>query len=88
MKKIFALVLLAIVVVSCGPKMAKKETMEALAEARVALEAAESKIMELTEEKDALEEMKTDIIIEIEKLENEIEVLQDKVNTNCKGRMK
>lgn len=88
MKKTFALVLLAIVVVGCGPKMATKETLDALAEGRAALEAAEAKIMELTEGKEILEAMKTDLILEIEKLENEIEIVQNKVETHCKGRMK
>jgi peptidoglycan hydrolase CwlO-like protein len=88
MKKTLALVLLAIVVIGCGPKMATKETMDALAEARAALEAAEAKIEEMTEEKGALEAMMADLTADIEKLEGDIDMLQNKINTRCKGRVK
>ncbi|KPJ73848.1 hypothetical protein AMJ52_02850 [candidate division TA06 bacterium DG_78] len=88
MKKTLALVLLAIVVIGCGPKMATKETLNALAEARAALEAAEAKITELTEEQGTLEAMMADLTADIEKLESDIGVLQDKINTRCKGRVK
>jgi peptidoglycan hydrolase CwlO-like protein len=88
MKKTFALVLLAIMVIGCGPKMATKDTLDALAEARAALEAAEAKITNLTEEQGALETMMTELTADIEKLETDIGMLQDKINTRCKGRMK
>jgi peptidoglycan hydrolase CwlO-like protein len=84
MKKIFAVVLLAILIIGCGPKMASKETLDVLAEARAALEAAESRIADLEDEIATLESMKSELAMEIQKLENDIEEVQSKIDTRCK----
>jgi peptidoglycan hydrolase CwlO-like protein len=90
MTKILLVFMLAILVVGCGPKMAKKETLDVLAEARAALEAAEARISELEAEKAALEAQYTALNDEIGKMEDEIGKLQNKIDTRCKktGRKK
>ncbi len=84
MKKILAVLLLTIVVIGCGPKMANQETLDALAEARAALEAAQSKIAELEAEFDELPSMKMALESEIANLNSQIDELQNKIDTRCK----
>ncbi len=84
MKKILAVLLLTIVVIGCGPKMANQETLDALAETRAALEAAQSKIAELEAEFDELTSMKMALESEIANLNSQIEELQNKIDTRCK----
>ncbi len=84
MKKILAVLLLAIVIIGCGPSMAKKETLDALAEARAALEAAQAKITELENAMDDLRAKKTELEQEINGLEEEIGTLQNKIDKHCK----
>ena len=84
MKKILAVLLLAIVIIGCGPKMAKQETLDALAEARAALEAAEAKIAELESEMQMLKNRKAELQSEMTKLAKDIETLQAKVDKHCK----
>ena len=84
MKKILAVLLLAIVIMSCGTKMAKQETLDALAEARAALDAAEVKIAELEAEMQALKDKKAELQADMMSLEEGIEMLQSKINEHCK----
>ncbi|HEC78782.1 MAG TPA: hypothetical protein ENI34_06530 [candidate division WOR-3 bacterium] len=84
MKKMVAVILLAIVIIGCGPKMAKQETLDALNEARAALEAAQTRISELQGEIDALKARKAQLEEEISGLEAEVQALQEKIDTRCK----
>jgi len=87
MKKILAVVILAVLIIGCGPQMAKKETLNALFEARAALAAAQAKITDLTS---ALQTQKADLEKEIAKLEADIAGVQNKIDAHCTktGRMK
>ena len=84
MKKMLAVLLLAIIVVGCGPKMATQETLDALNEARAALEAAQAKIAELEGAIDELRAQKAALEQEIIELEDNIGTLQSKIDKNCK----
>ncbi len=84
MKQIFAVLLLAIVLIGCGPKMAKQETLDALMEARAALEAAEAKIAELEGEMDALKTRKAELELTLKELETEIGTLEDNIEKRCR----
>ncbi len=84
MKKILAVLLLAIVVIGCGPKMATQETLDALAEARAALESAQTRIAELEDEFDELTSMKMKLENEIADLNSQIDELQGKIDKRCK----
>ncbi len=84
MKKILAVLLLAIVIIGCGPKMAKQETLDALAEARAALDAAEAKVAELEAEMQALKDKKAMLDMDMMSLAEEIEMLQKKIDEHCK----
>lgn len=84
MKKMLAVLLLAVVIIGCGPKMAKEETMDAIAEARTALEAAQANIIELENEIDALSAQKTEFAQTIKDLEEEIAIIENKIDTRCK----
>ncbi|MBA7656867.1 hypothetical protein ES703_64794 [subsurface metagenome] len=84
MKKMLAVLLLAVVIIGCGPKMAKEETMDAIAEARAALEAAQANIIELENEIDALSAQKTEFAQTIKDLEEEIAIIENKIDTRCK----
>lgn len=83
MKKMLAVLLLAVVIIGCGPKMAKEETMDAIAEARAALEAAQANIIELENEIDALSAQKTEFAQTIKDLEEEIATIENKIDTRC-----
>ena len=84
MKKILAVLLLAIVIIGCGPKMAKQETLDSLAEARAALDAAEAKIAELEGEMQALKATKAELEADMTQLEQDIEMLQANIDKHCK----
>ena len=84
MKRILAVLLLAIVIIGCGSKMAKQETLDALAEARAALDAAEAKIAGLEGEMRALKDKKAELESEMTKLAQDIEMLQAKIDKHCK----
>ncbi len=84
MNKILGILLLAIVVIGCGPKMAKQETMDALMEARAALEAAQSRIAELEGEMDALKTRKAELEKALGDIETEIATLEDKIEKRCR----
>jgi len=84
MKKMLAVLLLAVVIIGCGPKMAKEETMDAIAEARAALEAAQANIIELENEIDALSAQKTEFAQTIKDIEEEIAIIENKLDTRCK----
>lgn len=84
MKKILAVLLLAIVVIGCGPKMATQETLDALAEARAALESAQTRIAELGAEFDELTSMKMKLENEIADLNSQIDELQSNIDKRCK----
>jgi len=84
MKKILAVLLFAVLIIGCGPKMAKQETLDALAEARAALEAAQARITDLGNEKAALEAQMSEIEQGIANLNEEIEIVQHKIDTRCK----
>lgn len=84
MKKILAVLLLAIVIIGCGSKMAKQETLDALAEARAALDAAEAKVAELEAEMQALKDKKAMLDAEMMSLAEEMEMLQKKIDEHCK----
>jgi len=84
MKKMLAVLLLAVVIIGCGPKMAKEETMDAIAEARAALEAAQANIIELENEIDALSAQKTEFAQTIKDIEEEIATIENKIDTRCK----
>ncbi|TET61198.1 MAG: hypothetical protein E3J47_05585 [Candidatus Stahlbacteria bacterium] len=84
MKKMLAVLLLAVVIIGCGPKMAKEETMDAIAEARAALEAAQANIIELENEIDALSAQKTEFAQTIKDIEEEIAIIENKIDTRCK----
>ena len=84
MRKILAVILLAIVIIGCGPKMATQETLDALNEARAALEAAQAKIADLEGAIDELNAQKAALEQEIMDLEEEIGTLQSKIDKNCK----
>jgi len=83
MKKILAVLLLAIVLIGCGPKMAKQETLDALAEARAALDAAQAKIAELEDTLADLQAQKSALTDEISGLEQDIADLEMKIDTRC-----
>jgi peptidoglycan hydrolase CwlO-like protein len=83
MKKILAVLLLAIVLIGCGPKMAKQETLDALAEARAALDAAQAKIADFEDTLAELQAQKTALTDEIAGLEQEIADLEMKIDTRC-----
>jgi predicted nucleic acid-binding Zn-ribbon protein len=83
MKKILAVLLLAIVLIGCGPKMAKQETLDALAEARAALDAAQAKIAELEDTLADLQAQKAALTDEISGLEQDIADLEMKIDTRC-----
>ena len=83
MKKILAVLLLAIVLIGCGPKMAKQETLDALAEARAALESALARIAELEDTLADMQAQKTALTDEIAGLEQEIADLEMKIDTRC-----
>ncbi|KPK72791.1 hypothetical protein AMJ87_03685 [candidate division WOR_3 bacterium SM23_60] len=84
MKKILAVLLLAIVIIGCGPKMAKQETLDALAEARAALDAAQAKIAELEGEMQALKDKKAELESDMTQLAQDIEMLQANIDKHCK----
>jgi len=83
MKKILAVLILAIVLIGCGPKMAKQETLDALAEARAALDAAQAKIAELEDTLAGQQAQKDALTDEIAGLEQEIADLEMKIDTRC-----
>jgi predicted nucleic acid-binding Zn-ribbon protein len=83
MKKILAVLLLAIVLIGCGPKMAKQETLDALAEARAALDAAQAKIAELEDTLADLQAQKAALTDEISGLEQDIADIEMKIDTRC-----
>ena len=83
MRKTVALLFLAILIVGCGPKMAKQETLDALAEARTALEAAQVKLADLQAQKDALTARRTELETLMADLQAEIDMLQAKIDTRC-----
>jgi peptidoglycan hydrolase CwlO-like protein len=83
MKKMLAILLLAIVVIGCGPKMAKQETLDAIAEARAALEAAQTNITELQGEIDALTAQRAELEQTIKGMEEETATIENKIDTRC-----
>ncbi len=84
MKKILAVLLLVIIIIGCGSKMAKQETLDALAEARDALDAAEAKIAGLEGEMQVLNDRKAELESDMTKLAQDIEMLQTKIDKHCK----
>ena len=83
MKKILAVLLLAIVLIGCGPKMAKQETLDALAEARAALDAALARIAELEDTLVDMQAQRAALTDEIAGLEQDIADLEMKIDTRC-----
>ena len=74
MKKMAILFIVASVfVLGCGPKGASRETLTALSEAKVAVEAAESKIKEMERERIELQAQKAEKEKTIKRLEQELE---------------
>ncbi len=86
MQKVFLVLLLCLLVVGCGPKWAKKETMDALNEARAALQGAEAKVGTLENEKAQLIAQKSALEQDIANLSAEIDALQTKIDTRCKRK--
>ncbi|UCG91021.1 MAG: hypothetical protein JSV97_07995 [candidate division WOR-3 bacterium] len=84
MKKILAVLLFAVLIIGCGPKMAKQETLDTIAEARAALEAAQARIAELEAERSALEARMAELEQGIMDMNEEIDIVQDKIDTKCK----
>jgi peptidoglycan hydrolase CwlO-like protein len=83
MKKAVALLFLAVLIIGCGPKMAKQETLDALAEARAALEAAQTRLDDLQAERDQLEARRTELEQMMQDLQAEIDMLQNNIDTRC-----
>jgi len=83
MRKTVALLFLAILIIGCGPKMAKQETLNALAEARSALEAAQAKLADLQAQKDALTARRAELETLMADLQTEIDMLQAKIDARC-----
>ena len=61
MRKTLALLFLAVLIIGCGPKMAQQETLDAIAEARAALEAAQTRLADLEADKEALEAQRAEL---------------------------
>jgi peptidoglycan hydrolase CwlO-like protein len=83
MRKTLALLFLAVLIIGCGPKMAKQETLDALAEARAALEAAQARLADLEAEKEMLEMQKAELEQMMTELQEEVDMLQTKIDTRC-----
>jgi len=83
MRKTLALLFLAVLIIGCGPKMAKQETLDALAEARAALEAAQARLADLEAEKEMLETQRAELDHMMTELQEEIDMLQTKIDTRC-----
>jgi peptidoglycan hydrolase CwlO-like protein len=84
MRKLIVMLLFAVLIIGCGPKLAKKETMDALSEARAALESANAKISQLESEISNLQTTKDQLDQEIADLTKQVEELQNKIDTRCK----
>lgn len=83
MRKTVALLFLAVLIIGCGPKMAKQETLDALAEARAALEAAQARFADLQAERDALELRRAEREHIVKDLQDEVDMLQAKIDARC-----
>jgi peptidoglycan hydrolase CwlO-like protein len=83
MRKTLALLFLAVLIIGCGPKMAKQETLDALAEAQAALEAAQARFDDLQAERNALEAQRAELEQMVKNLQDEVDMLQAKIDTRC-----
>ena len=70
---------LAIGLMGCGPKMANKQQLSQLDEAKAAYEAAQTKYDNLVSEKDKLEKQKADLSAQLEDLTTKLKTCNEKI---------
>ncbi|NIA22979.1 MAG: hypothetical protein GWP03_02275 [Proteobacteria bacterium] len=70
---------LAIGLMGCGPKMANKQQLSQLDEAKSAYESAQTKYDNLVNQKDKLEKQKADLSAQLENLTTKLNACNEKI---------
>ena len=70
---------LAIGLMGCGPKMANKQQLSQLSEAKAAFQAAQTKYDNLVNQKDKLQKQKADLSAQLENLTTKLNACNEKI---------